>query len=168
MEAVDLLGVDCPVLSYSGQPVPRPWNGAASFNVTLVWSMWAWEDLFLTGDFSCTGNHQVHRNHVEPHAASSHAIKLSLKRLVWLIWREVHVEDTEHTLVHNDKCFLIDLSCGFCCHLYNSDHGLWLLLQWVTHSHGLRCRQHTTAERAVMEGPFDICTLSFIKLSGLK
>lgn len=58
--------------------------------------------LFLGGDFNCTENDQLDRNHLEPHPAST----MFLKHLVDLfslvdIWREMHGHEIQYTWARN-------------------------------------------------------------------
>lgn len=60
------------------------------------------EFLFLGGDFNCTENDRLDRNHIEPHAAS----KLVMKQLVEThiltdVWREMHDQNRQYTWVQS-------------------------------------------------------------------
>ncbi|KAI3361897.1 hypothetical protein L3Q82_002225 [Scortum barcoo] len=59
------------------------------------------EFLFLGGDFNCTENDQLDRNHLEPHAASKRALKQQVEthRLTDDLWREMHQENRQYTWV---------------------------------------------------------------------
>ncbi len=60
------------------------------------------EKLFLGGDFNCTVNDVIDRNHFEPHAASQRMMSdiVETQSLVD-IWREMHHKDRQYTWLHS-------------------------------------------------------------------
>lgn len=60
------------------------------------------ELLFLGGDFNCTINDKLDRNHLEPHTASQKALTQIIKTFdLCDIWRKVHYKDRQYTWVHS-------------------------------------------------------------------
>lgn len=58
--------------------------------------------LFLGGDFNCTENHNLDRNHLEPHSASQRAlIQLTETHDLCDIWRNLHEKARQYTWVHS-------------------------------------------------------------------
>ena len=70
--------------------------------ITDELNSWNSEDyLFLGGDFNCTENATLDRNHAEPHPASQHA----LRQLVYShglvdVWRRTHADCRQYTWSH--------------------------------------------------------------------
>lgn len=57
--------------------------------------------LFLGGDFNCTENYVLDRNHIEPHAASAHAMcELVETYDLCDIWRELNNDVRQYTWAH--------------------------------------------------------------------
>lgn len=57
--------------------------------------------LFLGGDFNCTENYVLDRNHLEPHNASSYALRELLQtHSLCDVWREMHGNDRQYTWAH--------------------------------------------------------------------
>lgn len=57
--------------------------------------------LFWTGDFKCTEDDCVDRNHAEPHAASERALKQVCRSHDLVdIWRRTHNNDRRYTWAH--------------------------------------------------------------------
>lgn len=63
--------------------------------------------LFLGGDFNCTENDQLDRNHIEPHIASKRAMKQLVETHHLIdIWREIHGKHRQYTWVQNREKIL--------------------------------------------------------------
>lgn len=59
------------------------------------------EYLFLGGDFNCTENYVLDRNHAEPHEASGHAIRSLIETHKFCdIWRRFNKNDKQYTWTH--------------------------------------------------------------------
>ena len=57
--------------------------------------------LFLGGDFNCTQNDLMDRNHTEPHAASKHILTRLIKTHDLVdVWRRQHGNERQYTWVH--------------------------------------------------------------------
>ncbi len=75
------------------------------------------EYLFLGGDFNCTENDAMDRNHMEPHAASSHVIR-ELTETCGLcdIWRVLHSNARQYTWAHTrENCISLARLDRFYC-----------------------------------------------------
>lgn len=65
------------------------------------------EVLFLGGDFNCTENYRVDRNHLEPHAPSSLALKELIKtHCLCDVWRDLNNDVRQYTWAHNRGNFI--------------------------------------------------------------
>ena len=59
------------------------------------------EICYLNGDFNCTECDDLDRNHVEPHAASKHAMAQLVKGQTLVdMWRELHPTERQYTWTH--------------------------------------------------------------------
>ena len=57
--------------------------------------------LFLGGDFNCTENEVLDRNHAEPHPASQHALRqLASAYGLVDVWRRMHADCRQYTWSH--------------------------------------------------------------------
>lgn len=90
------------------------------------------EFLFLGGDFNCTENDQVDRNHIEPHAASKRAIKQLVEvHSLTDVWREMHNKQRQYTWVqHRENFFSMARLDRFYCfkHHFSIFKGCRILL----------------------------------------
>ena len=83
--------------------VYAPTNGAERklflLKVNDVLNGCATEDLlFLGGDFNCTENASLDRNHAEPHPASQHALRqLVHSHGLVDVWRRMHADNRQYT-----------------------------------------------------------------------
>jgi len=65
------------------------------------------EYVFLGGDFNCTENDMLDRNHVEPHAASSRALRELIEtHSLCDLWREFNSHVKQYTWLHTRDNFL--------------------------------------------------------------
>lgn len=54
--------------------------------------------LWLGGDFNCTENPKLDRNHLEPHPASSAKLRRLMESYELMdVWRSFHMDDRQHT-----------------------------------------------------------------------
>ena len=63
--------------------------------------------LFVAGDFNCTQNASLDRNHLEPHAASQGAIHDLIKTHDLVdVWRRLHNNDRQYTWTHTRNNYI--------------------------------------------------------------
>jgi len=80
--------------------------------------------LFMGGDFNCTGNYRLDRNHMEPHIGSSRALNelIETHRLqVCDLWRDLNSNVRQYTWVHTrENCISLARLDRFYCfkHLF--------------------------------------------------
>ncbi len=80
------------------------------------------EFIFIVGDFNCTENDTMDRNHKEPHLASQHAIrKLITEHDLCDIWRTLYKEQRQYTWAQTrDNCISMARLDRFYCFKYHS------------------------------------------------
>ncbi len=78
--------------------------------------------MFIGGDFNCTANYTMDRNHKEPHLASQHAIrKLITEHDLCDIWRTLYMEQRQYTWAQTrDNCISMARLDRFYCFKYHS------------------------------------------------
>lgn len=78
------------------------------------------ELLFLGGDFNCTVNDKLDRNHLEPHIASQKALTQIIKRLIYVIYGGKYITKSDNILGHIVEIilFLWQDWIGFMCLIF--------------------------------------------------
>ena len=128
----------------------RPVQRGSSFYckyISEVLNDCAMEDfLFLGGDFNCTEDVILDRNHAEPHPASQHALK-QLVRSHGLVdvWRRMHPDCRQYTWSHirESRVSSARLDRVYC---FKHHFNIFSLRQWWDHGKTqirLLCQQHT-------------------------